>query len=101
MLAIAGFASTYVISTTHSLERSPRPELVWLKQEYQLSDEQYARVCELYAAYHPQCLEMCRELDAQNTRLKMLLANTNVVTAEINRRWPTFRRFAPSARQTC
>jgi len=36
MLAVAGFASTYVISTAHSLERSPKPELVWLKQEYQL-----------------------------------------------------------------
>ena len=83
MLAIASFASTYVFSTAHSLERNPKPELAWLKQEYQLSDEQYGRVCELYAAYHPQCMEMCREIDAQNTRLKTLLANTNVVTVEI------------------
>ncbi|HZF01815.1 MAG TPA: periplasmic heavy metal sensor [Methylomirabilota bacterium] len=83
MLAIAGFAATYFSATTHSLEKNSKPELAWLKEQYQLNDEQYARVCELYAAYHPKCLEMCREIDAENARLKILLASTNVVTPEI------------------
>jgi hypothetical protein len=84
-LALAGFACTYIFaaSTGHSITKSPSPELAWLKQEYQLNNEQYANVCELYAAYHPKCLEMCREIDAQNDHLKTLLSATNVVTPEI------------------
>lgn len=85
LLAIAGFISTYIFaaSTGHSIIKSPSPELAWLKQEYQLDNEQYVRVCESYAAYHPKCMEMCREIDAQNAHLKTLLAATNVVTPEI------------------
>lgn len=84
-LAVTGFVCTYIFaaSTAHSITKSPTPELAWLKQEYQLNNEQYTRVCELYAAYHPKCMEMCREIDAQNTRLRMLLSATNVVTPEI------------------
>ncbi len=85
MLAVAGFVSTYAFATApqRSAEHNSQPELVWLKQQYQLSDEQYARICELYAAYHPKCVEMCHEIDAQNARLQSLLAKTNVVTPEI------------------
>jgi hypothetical protein len=84
-LAVASFLCTYIFaaSTAHSITESSSPELAWLKQEYQLNNEQYSRVCEIYAAYHPKCLEMCREIDAQNSHLKMLLAATNVVTPEI------------------
>jgi hypothetical protein len=82
-LAMAGFAGTYVWTTAHSPEQNPKPELTWLKQEYQLTDEQYTRVCKLYAAYHPQCLEMRHEIDKKNARLKDLLASTNTVTPEI------------------
>ncbi|HEV2319890.1 MAG TPA: periplasmic heavy metal sensor [Verrucomicrobiae bacterium] len=84
-LAVAGFASAYIVATcsAQSINRSANPEMAWLKQEYKLNNGQYARACELYAAYHPKCLEMCREIDAQNAHLKMLLAATNVVTPEI------------------
>ena len=82
-LAVAGFACTYSLVTVHSPERNPKPELAWLKGEYQLTDEQYTRVCELSAAYYPNCREMCREIDVQNARLKTLLAATNTVTPEI------------------
>jgi hypothetical protein len=84
-LAIGGFVCTYIFaaSTAHSMTKSSSPELTWLKQEYQLNDKQYVQVCELYAAYHPKCLGMCHEIDAQNAHLKMLLATTNVVTPEI------------------
>ena len=85
VLAIMGFACTYVYATApqHATERNSQPELAWLKQEYQLSDQQFARISELYVAYHPKCVEMCREIDAQNARLKTLLAATNVITVEI------------------
>ena len=82
-LSAAAFGGMYVVEMAHSPEHSTTPELTWLKQEYQLTDEQYTQVCQLYAAYHPQCLEMCRQIDERNARLKQLLAATNVVTPEI------------------
>ena len=82
-LSAAAFGGMYVVTTAHSPAHSASPELTWLKQEYQLTDEQYTHVCQLYAAYHPKCLEMCRQIDEKNARLKQLLAATNVVTPEI------------------
>jgi hypothetical protein len=85
LLAIVGFACTYIFaaSSAHSITRSSSPELAWLRQEYCLNDEQYNRVYQLYTDYHPKCVEMCREIDAQNAHLKVLLSTTNVVTPEI------------------
>ena len=82
-LLAAAFGGMYAVTTAHSPAHDASPGMAWLKQEYQLSDEQYTQVCQIYAAYHPQCLEMCRQIDAQNARLKQLLAATNVVTPEI------------------
>lgn len=59
------------------------PELAWLKSEFRLSEEQFARVAELHAAYRPTCAEMCRRIDEKNAALQKLLAATNSVTPEI------------------
>jgi hypothetical protein len=70
-------------SSARNLQRGDKPELVWLKDEFNLSDAEFKRVSELHAAYLPQCAEMCREIDAQSQRLKGLLAATNQITTEI------------------
>lgn len=59
------------------------PELAWIKTEFRLSDQQFARVAELHAAYRPTCAEMCRRIDEKNAALQKLLAATNSVTPEI------------------
>lgn len=81
----AAFACVYRMGTAvqRSIEHSNAPALEWLRQEYGLTPEQFARVCELHHAYLPHCAEMCRRIDAQNTRLQQLLAATNTVTLEI------------------
>lgn len=68
-----------------SVGSSDQPALAWLRQEYQLTDAQYARVRDLHEAYQAKCMEMCRKIDAKNAQLHKLLAATNVVTPEINR----------------
>ena len=70
-------------SSARSLQQSNKPELAWLKEEFKLSDTEFKRVAELHAAYLPQCAEMCRQIDAQNQRLKELLVATNQITPEI------------------
>jgi Heavy-metal resistance len=83
--AAAAYGCIYLTCTasTRNMQRSDKPELAWLKEEFNLSDAEFKRVSELQAAYLPQCAAMCKQIDAQNLRLKDLLAATNQVTSEI------------------
>src|SRR6266850_1603445 len=76
--AAAAYGCIYLTCTAsaRSMARSDKPELAWLKEEFNLSDAEFKRVSILHAAYLPQCAEMCRQIDAQNQRLKELLAAT-------------------------
>lgn len=84
-IAAVGYGSIYFTCTSsaRSLQRSEQPVLAWLKQEYNLSDTEFKRVSKLHTAYLPECASMCRQIDAQNRRLKELLAATDRVTPEI------------------
>jgi len=70
-------------SFPRSMEQNSHPELAWLKDEYHLTETQFAAVAQLQDAYRPKCAEMCRRIDEQNARLQTLLAVTNTVTPEI------------------
>jgi hypothetical protein len=85
IVAAAAYGCVYFFCTSsaRNLERSSQPELYWLKEEFNLSDSEFKRISELHAAYLPQCAEMCRQINAQNQRLKALLAATNQMTTEI------------------
>ena len=84
-LAAAAYGCVYFFGTSsaRNLEQTNEPELAWLKEEFHLSDSEFKRVSELHAAYLPQCAEMCRQVEAQNERLRALLAATNQMTPEI------------------
>lgn len=81
----AAFAGFYYFGTTtcRTLMRESKPELVWLKQEFHLSDAEFARVSQLHAAYLPQCRERCRLVQQQDDKLQQLLAQAGTVTPEI------------------
>lgn len=83
---VAAFACVYLvcIAPTRSLQRSERPELAWLKEEFNLGDAEFKRISELHAAYLPECQERCRQIDAQDEQLRMLIATATNVTPEIN-----------------
>ncbi len=83
--AAAAYGCIYLTCTAsaRNMQRSDKPELAWLKEEFNLSDAEFKRVSELHAAYLPQCAAMCKQIDAQNLRLQGLLAATNQITPEI------------------
>lgn len=85
LVTTAAYVTAYFAATASRLgvEQAGQPELAWLRQEFRLSDEQYAKVVALHAAYKPVCKEMCRRIDEQNARLKRLLAASETVTPEI------------------
>jgi hypothetical protein len=93
--AVAACACVFLAGTSalRALSTSDKPVLAWLQQEYQLNDAQFARLCELHAAYQPKCMEMCRKIDAKNAQLQKLLAATNVITPGIKQALPEAAEF--------
>lgn len=88
-LVLGGLAFTgmYRAGTADSCCRisSDTPELVWLKQEYHLSDAEFSRVSKLHEEYLAGCAQRCHEIDLKNAELARLLALTNNVTPEIEK----------------
>jgi hypothetical protein len=85
LLAAGAYVGTYYAGTAscHNLEQSPAPELAWLKEEFHLSDAEFARISQMHESYLAGCAERCRRIDEKNVHLKQLLAATNKVTPEI------------------
>ena len=65
------------------MQKSERPELAWLKDEFRLSETEFKRISELHSAYLPQCREMCLKIDEQNQQLQKFLLGATNVTPEI------------------
>jgi hypothetical protein len=86
-LAIAGlaYAGVYFAGTAGHccLQHSQAPELAWLKAEFHLSDDEFARITQMHEQYLAGCAERCRQIDEKNGELARLLAATNTVTPAI------------------
>lgn len=84
-LGAAAFSCFYYLgmAPARNLMHEPQPELAWLKTEFNLSNEDFARVTAMHEAYMPQCAERCRVIEEQNTRLRELLAKDSTVTPEV------------------
>jgi hypothetical protein len=85
VLSSAAFTGLYYAGTASSrdLMRGSKPELAWLKKEFHLSDSEFTRICQMHAAYLPECRERCRRIAQQDVRLHELLANSTNVTPAI------------------
>src|SRR5437660_11806689 len=74
--AAAAYGCVYFACTSsaRSLQRSEKPEMAWLKEEFNLSDADVKRVSELHAAYLRQCRDKRRESVAPDVTLQSLLS---------------------------
>lgn len=59
------------------------PELTWVRSELKLTDEQFAKVTELHAAYRPKCVEMCRRIAEAHEKLDRLAAQDHAISGEL------------------
>lgn len=84
-LALGGYWVSYLANTAsrRAVLNSEAPELMWLKTEFKLSDEEFARISRLHEGYLPGCMERCAKISKINEKLEGLLAGTNSVTSEI------------------
>ena len=55
----------------------------WLRQEFHLSDAEYARVKKLEDGYHPHCLVMCEQISQSQLALKNLILANKTMTPEV------------------
>jgi hypothetical protein len=86
-LALGAYFAFYYASTARSrrMEQTQAPELAWLQEQFHLTDAEFARIRQMHEAYLEGCAQRCAQIDEVNRHLRMLLAGTNTVTAEIER----------------
>jgi hypothetical protein len=86
VLGLAAYVCLYWTQTAdaRAIANSPHPELAWLKEEFRISDQEFARIRELHDAYLPECAAMCAKIAQANSEFERLVADTNRMTPEIN-----------------
>jgi len=85
ILGFAAYGAFYLAGTAPHREvvQSRAPELLWLKNEFNLSQTEFERISALHEAYMPHCVEMCRRIDAKNEEIRALLNTANTLTPQI------------------
>ncbi|MCH1503783.1 MAG: periplasmic heavy metal sensor [Verrucomicrobiales bacterium] len=89
MLAlIIGAASFFVVKShkaqaQHEVLIDNLPELEWVRDELNLSNEQFAKVSELHIDYRPICEKMCHRIRKAHERLENVSRDVDRLTPEL------------------
>ncbi len=59
------------------------PELDWVKEELEVTEEQFAKIRALHLAYHPVCEELTHKLEASHKKLNRLMGAAEAIGPEI------------------
>jgi len=79
---VAGFLGYALIYHYRVAEAAPMDEMQWLRQEFALTDAQFAEVQRLETAYRPICDGHCLNYTEAYTKLTALLKQNNTWTPE-------------------
>lgn len=85
LLAAAAYAGLFLARTAPRPAEAPS-ELLWLRNEFSLTEPEFARIRELHEGYLPDCARMCGRIAAANRELERLVISTNEVTPEITKK---------------
>jgi len=82
--ALAAFALCYrsAMRPINDLPPGVPAELAWLRAEFCIDDEAFAKVRALHEAYEPRCIENCAQIAAVNDRIRTLAAKAGASAAE-------------------
>ncbi len=85
LLGVAAYWTSYCSITSAHLAPvgAQSVELLWLKKEFHLTDQDFDRIARLHAAYKPHCKEMCRRIDEHNKQSLEALLSTNQITDQV------------------
>jgi Heavy-metal resistance len=77
------FGRTPAEKTASHDGHSKLPELEWLRREFKLPDEQFAKVSALHQAYRPTCEELCMKIVASHKKVETLVGAGTQVSPEL------------------
>lgn len=80
-----GYFVSYKIATRSAKTCLACPDsgMAWLRNEYHLSDAQFAKIAQMHEDYRPTCARMCAHIAAANEKVDDLIASSATVTPEI------------------
>jgi len=84
-VSVAGYSIFYHLATRPAkcmLDQS-NGGMVWLRQEYHLSDAQYSKIAKMHDDYRPTCDRMCQQVAVANKKVSDLIRSSSTVTPEI------------------
>jgi len=61
----------------------PEGEMDWLRSEFNLTDDQFAKIKALQQAYQPKCNQLCIRILEANANLDQLISSNTAVTPEV------------------
>ena len=86
IILAAGAYASLLLARTGDDQADAASELLWLRREFRLTDQEFARIRELHDGYLPNCARMCAQIAAANRDLERLVLSTNEVTSEITKK---------------
>lgn len=95
LLAVGGYALLYRARTAEAraIQSQENSELLWLKHEFNLNDDEFSRIRKLHEGYLPKCEEMCARIARVNMELESLVLATNQVTPDISSKFAEISRL--------
>ena len=83
LIGVAAFGCAFFLSQrlSRTVPGSRADDLDWLRQEFNLSDSDLAKVRTLHDGYLPQCGEMCRQIAAKKRELEQALTGATNLSA--------------------
>ena len=83
-VSLAGYFVCYEVATrpAKALLEDPQCGMHWLREEYHLTDAQFARIGQLHEAYRPTCARMCSRVAVAHARVNELILANRTMTAE-------------------
>lgn len=86
LLLAAGAYAALFLARTGLKHADDSSELLWLRTEFSLNDQDFARIRTLHEGYLPDCEKMCARIAAADKELERLIVSTNQVTPEISKK---------------
>lgn len=77
------FSRSHQGTQAHDTLLDSLPELAWVQENLDLTDDQFAKVRELHVAYRPRCESLCHELMSAREKVEALAKRSGRVSGEL------------------
>lgn len=75
------FTRSHKMAERHGPLLDAMPELAWIRTDLKLTDEQFAKVSELHAAYRPKCEELCNRISQAHEKVAAAARSSGSMTS--------------------